>query len=144
MQDDLEKSHPANCETTEQRIVDLEEVEGQENHSATREQAMPTKIQKFEEISLKILTHLKNTFPFPCQIEAGELGLKQSEDVYEDGDLVKREATEDEMYLAATFNFLRVNGYVSGHSPIGGTVVENALLSEKGLLKIGVKLNLDL
>jgi hypothetical protein len=144
MQSDFEKSHPADCETTEQGIVELQEVDGSDNHRNTREQAMPTKIQKFEEISTKILAYLKDAFPFPCQIEASALGLKQSEDVYEDGDLVKREATEDEMYLAATFNFLRVNGYVSGHSPIGGTVVENALLSEKGLLKVGVKLNLEL
>lgn len=105
---------------------------------------MTVKIDKFEDFAKKILGFLKEQFPFPVTIEAKTLSLSQSDDIYIDGDLVKREETEDEKYLAATFNWLRINGYVTGHCPSGSVTVENALLSEKGLLKIGVKLNLDL
>ena len=98
---------------------------------------MTVKIDKFENFAIKILGFLKEQFPFPVTIEANTLSLNQSEDIYIDGDLVKREETEDEKYLAATFNWLRINGYVTGHCPSGSVTVENAILSEKGLLKIG-------
>ncbi|WP_435653095.1 hypothetical protein ACSC9T_08905 [Pseudomonas putida] len=105
---------------------------------------MTVKIDKFENFAIKILGFLKEQFPFPVTIEANTLSLNQSDDIYIDGDLVKREETEDEKYLAATFNWLRINGYVTGHCPSGSVTIENAILSEKGLLKIGVKLKLDL
>jgi hypothetical protein len=105
---------------------------------------MTLKIDKFEEFAIKILGFLKERFPFPVIIEANTLSLNQSDDIYIDGDLIKREETEDEKYLAATFNWLRINGYVTGHCPGGSVSVENALLSEKGLLKSGVRLKLEL
>ncbi|WP_456021508.1 hypothetical protein [Pseudomonas protegens] len=94
---------------------------------------MTTNIEKFEEMAHKILSYLKAQFPLYSRVGPESLGIEKSTGTYLSGEWVGSEQTEDELYFAATFQWLNREGYVSGGEQDGSIPVTNAVLTEKGL-----------